>query len=105
MQVVEIDNLGTFLLRAKAAPELVDKPRSFFVRIKTAEEEKQRCDRIWSGMTQAQRDDRRDPRRQSVNSEYEKFVGDIKQFRNEGKAEFMKFQKEVDKIAKAAKEV
>ena len=49
-QVDEIDNLGTSLLRVKSVPDLVDIPRSFITRIKAAEEEKKRYERLWAGM-------------------------------------------------------
>ena len=53
-QVDEIDNLGTFLLRFKNAPDLVDMPPSFITRIQTAEGEKLKYERIWDGMTGAE---------------------------------------------------
>ena len=92
-QVDEIDNLGTFLLRVKGVHDLVDTPRSFITRILKAEEEMEKCQRLWAAMPQTQMDDKRDPHRNFLDSEYKKFTNEIKTLGLAGVAEVMKYQR------------
>ena len=85
--------------------DLVDTPRSFITRILKAEEEMEKCQRLWAAMPQNQMDDERDPYRNHLDSEYNKFINEIKTLGLAGIAEVMKYQKEVQSNSTAIREL